>query len=542
MGIGPSKEKIRQILQNSCNEEKHINLNNIDYIPYRNDYFSSTHMGTTILSDTPNTSISLIEASSLEAVPITARATTVSVTQYPYCTIGTLFVTFPNSPEERIYTCFLIEANIVVTLATNIYDLSKGGKAIEIKTSFSKELISPENVFILDEDNNNKKREPFHNIAVLIYNENITNDWIGVKVMTEKDLTDKDVLLMASVGINMTQKINTPYNNNNSINNSSSCITPNEALIPNDTGNSSDNTNETTQKCATHINYSEIHETTVSLHSCLQDQSDDPVKLSRCRGGPVYYKGYDNGIYCIGFLDNKYYLQPMTTKVFHFLVKCIYKGKALKKKKTNNIEEDKIYKLDLSKNDFGPLDIKYFSEFDLINLTQLDLSSNSIKSQGAFYLSQGKYPHLRKLNLSFNEIGDEGITYISNAIFGSLEQLLLFHNNITSDGIRALCKADFIPNLVVQSLSDNPNITDEGCKWIKENKNWTRLPLLNLNRTGLTDASISLLSSSAMPTLRKIHLNGNKFTEKICNEIQAWKLTGLSIEYDNIRRSIKMGK
>ena len=542
MGIGPSKEKIRQLLQNSCNDEKHINLNHINYIPYHNDYFSSAHIGTTILSDTPNTSISLIEASSLETVPITARATTVSVTQYPYCTIGTLFVTFPNSPEERIYTCFLIEANIVVTLATNIYDASKGGKAIEIKTSFSKEPINLDNVFIFDEDNN-KKREPFHNIAVLIYNENVTSDWIGVKVMTEKDLTDKDILLMASVGINMTQKINIPYNSNSNI--SSRTQSTNEALIPSDTGNSNDNNvNDSlnTQKCVAHINYSEIHETIVSLHSSLKDQSDDPVKLSRCRGGPVYYKGYDNGIYCIGFLDNKYYLQPMTTKVFQFLVKCIYKGKTLKKKKQNNIEEDKIYKLDLSKNDFGPLDIKYFSEFDLINLTQLDLSSNSIKSQGAFYLSQGKYPHLRKLNLSFNEIGDEGITYISNAIFGSLEQLLLFHNNITSDGIRALCKADFIPNLVVLSLSDNPNITDEGCKWINENKNWTRLALLNLNRTGLTDASISLLSSSAMPTLRKIHLNGNEFTEKICNEIQAWKLTGLSIEYDNIRRSLKMGK
>jgi hypothetical protein len=115
----------------------------------------------------------------------------------------------------------------------------------------------------------------------------------------------------------------------------------------------------------------------------------------------------------------------------------------------------------------------------------------------------------------------------------------LFHNNISSEGIKALCKADFIPNLLILSLSENPNIMDEGCKWIKENKNWTRLAILNLNRTGLTDASISQLSSSAMPSLRKIHLSGNVFTEKICNEIQAWKLTGLSIEYDNPRKKGK---
>ena len=522
MGLGPSKAKIKDILEKSCNDEKDMALGQVDFIPHRNDYFSPTSMSASIITENSNASISLIEASSVEAVPITARTTTVNVTHYPYCAVGTLFVKFPGDNQTHLYTCFLIEANVLVTLASNVHNVAKGGRAVEVTSSFSKEKIKPSNIEIFDEDN--KKKDPSHNIAVITYPEGLVSDWIGVKVLSEGDLSDKDILLMASVGINTSQDVNTAHQDNTQHHNEST------------QGNQS-NSNE--QVLPKYINNSEIHETTVALNSSLSEELNDPEKLARCPGAPAYYKGYDNGIYCVGFLDNNYHVRPITKNVFRFLVKCLYKGKQMKKKVHKNIEEDKIYKLDLSRNDFGPLDIKYLSEFDLVNLTQLDLSSNSIKPQGAFYLSQGKYPNLRILNLNFNEIGDEGITHISNAIFGSLEQLFLFHNNISSEGIKALCKADFIPNLLILSLSENPNIMDEGCKWIKENKNWTRLAILNLNRTGLTDASISQLSSSAMPSLRKIHLSGNVFTEKICNEIQAWKLTGLSIEYDNPRKKGK---
>ena len=39
-----------------------------------------------------------------------------------------------------------------------------------------------------------------------------------------------------------------------------------------------------------------------------------------------------------------------------------------------------------------------------------------------------------------------------------------------------------------------------------------------------------------MPNLKKIQLKGNTFTENILDKIQAWKLTGLSIEYDKPKR------
>ena len=64
------------------------------------------------------------------------------------------------------------------------------------------------------------------------------------------------------------------------------------------------------------------------------------------------------------------------------------KGKLLKKKIHKGIEEDNIVKLDLSRNGFNSIDIKYFTDFDLKNLRILDLSSNLIGVQGSFFLSQ----------------------------------------------------------------------------------------------------------------------------------------------------------
>ena len=63
-----------------------------------------------------------------------------------------------------------------------------------------------------------------------------------------------------------------------------------------------------------------------------------------------------------------------------FLCDMVNKGKLLRKKVNKGIDEDNIVQLDLQRNDFGRLDIKYLTDFDLKNLRILDLSSNSIKS------------------------------------------------------------------------------------------------------------------------------------------------------------------
>ena len=69
----------------------------------------------------------------------------------------------------------------------------------------------------------------------------------------------------------------------------------------------------------------------------------------------------------------------------------VNKGKLLRKKEFNDIDEDNIAKLDMSRNNFSSFDIKYFANFNLTNLRILDLSYNSIGVQGTLYLSQGKF-------------------------------------------------------------------------------------------------------------------------------------------------------
>ena len=53
-----------------------------------------------------------------------------NIKKYPYCSIGTVSVNFQDFVETFEYACFLIDSNVVVTLASNLDNRSKGGKAI----------------------------------------------------------------------------------------------------------------------------------------------------------------------------------------------------------------------------------------------------------------------------------------------------------------------------------------------------------------------------------------------------------------------------
>ena len=195
------------------------------------------------------------------------------------------------------------------------------------------------------------------------------------------------------------------------------------------------------------------------------------------------------------------------------------------------IDEDNIVQLDLQRNDFGPLDIKYLTDFDLKNLRILDLSSNSIKPQGAFYLSQGKFNSLESLNLNFNEIGDEGLNHIANGFFSKLNSLYLFHDNISHEGIKYLVKAEFVNNLIILSLSENPNIGDTGIRYMKEHKGWGKLSILNLNYTGLTDIALTYLGEASLPKLKKLNIQGNKFTDTGKASINALRMNHIHVSY-----------
>ena len=107
----------------------------------------------------------------------------------------------------------------------------------------------------------------------------------------------------------------------------------------------------------------------------------------------------------------------------------------------------------------------------------------------------------------------------------------MFHNNISDKGIQYLCKADFISNLIILSLSENPNIGDTGIRIIRENTNWGKLTTLNLNGTGLTDIAVNYLTNSSMPSLRRLNIIGNKFSSKIGLSISSLKLNHIKVEY-----------
>ena len=133
--------------------------------------------------------------------------------------------------------------------------------------------------------------------------------------------------------------------------------------------------------------------------------------------------------------------------------------------------------------------------------------------------------------MNFNEIGDEGLNHIANGFFSKLNYLYLFHNNISVEGIKYLVKAEFVNNLIVLSLSENPNIGDTGVRIIKEHKGWSKLNTLNLNATGLTDIALQYLGEASMPKLKKLNILGNKFTENGKPSINGLRMNHIHVSY-----------
>ena len=130
---------------------------------------------------------------------------------FPYKSVGTIIAKFPVSNEIFEYTCFLINSNVVVTLASNLKNKSKGGKATSIFTSFSYEEVRWENIYIQGEEKSNGKsaqnkdknqKEDLSNLssklAVILYDNNISDEWLGVKSGEEKDFDEIDKFVVFS--------------------------------------------------------------------------------------------------------------------------------------------------------------------------------------------------------------------------------------------------------------------------------------------------------------------------------------------------------
>ena len=515
MGLGPSKEKIRKILEHSITNPISSDQKNIK-IEYKFDYAgaaaeaeensNASTRGGDNKGGSENDSFILSQevTQTLDNPTLNVK----NMNKFPYSAIGTITCKFPvDENKEFIYTCFLIDTNVVLTLASNLESNSKGGKAKSIVTSFSKEQVKWENIIIQgsetkgkgkkEKDKDKNQNEALDNLqsklAVIFFDDSIGKEWIGVEGGKKEDFEGRDTFAVFSFE---------------------------------DKGTTTDGDDSKGE-----IKFREIFISNINPFTQKLDDANIANLIKQSPGSPIYYNDYNNGAYAIAIITDTYEFQYFDRKTMVFLANMVNKGKLLRKKVNKGIDEDNIVQLDLQRNDFGPLDIKYLTDFDLKNLRILDLSSNSIKPQGAFYLSQGKFSSLESLNLNFNEIGDEGLNHIANGFFSKLNSLYLFHDNISAEGIKYLVKAEFVNNLIILSLSENPNIGDTGVRYMKEHKGWAKLSILNLNYTGLTDVALDYLGKSSMPKLKKLNIQGNKFSEQGKANINALRMNHIHVSY-----------
>ena len=435
-----------------------------------------------------------------------------NISKFPYSAIGTISVQFPISEEIFVYTCFLIDTNVVVTLASNLKSKSKGGKAKSIVTSFSKENVKWENIFIQGEEISDKKNDEKDKIqidssenlsfklAVIIYNDKINNEWLGVEGGKKEDFEGRDIYAVFSLK---------EENDENNI--------------------AIDEKNKDKKPKLREIF---IFNKNPFFDADIEGEKEEIELISQSPGSPLYYKDYNNGAYVIAIINECFEFLYFDCKIMTFLMNMVNKAKQIRKKFNKGIDEDDIIQLNLEGKNLGPSDIKCLSNFEFKNLRILDLNNNSLKSKGVLYLSQYKlFNSLESLNLNNNKIGDEGLNNIANGFFYKLNSLYLDNNSITSVGIKYLIKAQFINNIIILSLSDNKKIGDTGIKYMKEHKGWGKLSILNINHTGITDLAIDYIGSASMPKLKKLYIRDNKFTEMAKANINALRMNHIFVYY-----------
>ena len=520
MGTNSSKNRnILQIMENSINNAKKINKDNMK-IHYKVNYNDQNNGEENLENDIRSSNNSdsddpyeyydepiNIILNNFENPKFDVK----NIYKFPYCAIGTIIVQFPLEEKEFKYTCFLISSNVVVTLACNLENRFIGGKATSIRTSFSKENIKWENVYFQKEEkpkvNNNQNQDKNQNeeletltskLAVILYDDNISNEWLGVEGGKKEDFEEVEKYVVFSY--------EKRSDNNNEI----------------DEGEEKDS-------------QTKFREVLIDIYNpfLLFQKNDEFYQkinlIDQSPGSPLYYKDSDFGAYVIAIINDCYEIQYFDKQTMIFLSDMVYKGKLFCKKKNKGIDDENVVQLDLHGQNLGSANIKYIADFDLKNLRILDLSNNSIKSEGVFNLCKGKFNSLESLNLSSNKIGDEGLNHLSKVIFISLNKLYLSCNNISSEGIKYLVKAKFINNLNILDLSENQKIGDIGIRNMKEHKRWENLNILNLDYTGLTDLGLNYLVEISKPKLKKLNIQGNKFTENGNNFINTLKSNNIEV-------------
>lgn len=481
MGLGPSKEKIHNLLYHAMEADQ---IEKTKIIPYLGQ--SQRKESHPLSMELENGSSFISEKSAdCDKSNYYERSFPANISIYPFCAIGILSVRFPNMLQLEKSTATMIASNVAVTLSSNLFNDDLGGLASEVL--FNNQKVNKDNIYI--NPNYVQTRKNCDNYAMISFSNDIIDSWMGVEVTTEEELYCKDLNIYGWTNVMNGKDL-----------------------------------------------ASELRGMGIRIYSAEDNCLQYNVELSSGQeGAPIFYKDEDGGCIIVGLHtyesneSKEGYGIKITNLSFDFFKKGMAKANNLKRQSSKKINEDKVIQLNLCGHDFGPLDVKYLIEFNLINLTLLDLSSNSIQPQGAFYLSQGRYPNLAILNLSFNEIGDEGVEHLSKASFRSLSQLYLFHNNIGKNGVMSLCSSGLTTRLEVLSLSENEDIQDEGCRIFSQSKRFPLLNTLNLNKAGITDKGVKFIRAAYMPSLKKIQLTNNLLTKEVDDEIISWKQSGMEI-------------
>ena len=286
---------------------------------------------------------------------------------FPYSTIGTISVKFPISDEVFEYTWILIDVNVVVTLASNLENKNKGGRAISIMTSFSKEKVKWENIYIQGEEkgkiknvknlNENKSLDNISSkLAVILYGTEIGNEWLGVEMLKKEDLEFKDKFAVFPL-----KEVN---------DNANTIIEGEEKVFQ--------------QKFRELF----IYNANPFLDAAKNGDEKDLELIKKSPGTPLFYRDFNNGAYVIAIINESFEFQYLDKKTMIFLANMVNKGKIIRKKENRGIDEENIIQLDLQKLDLGPLEIAYLIGYNLVNLRILDLSCNSLRGLGSFYLGK----------------------------------------------------------------------------------------------------------------------------------------------------------
>ena len=470
MGVGPSKEKLLELIKKSSKTNETENFKLDFQIDQENEICGGDE------EPLDNGNYHFMSSNKIK-----------DVKRFPYVAIGT--ITFKFSSNELIdHTCFLINKKVIVT---HLSFLKSGKKhATEITTT------------LIDEKLNIKSCAKYEkkNLAIFFLEEKSCSQWIGVdEYLKIKQNIDKknqktygQLKIIYSTGKGTISDIEKLSESNLFIEERNSI--DKNLIIP----------------YLEEINFNENINQLINAKNILKEH---------IVGGVICYKNQQNGgVYAVGIIGNNVepcYFEADTLK---YLYEQVYKAKL---SNTDGIDENNIIELDLSKKSIGPSHIKILTEFNLSNLKKLNLLKNQIGPQGAFYLGQSKFSNLEILILNFNEIGDEGIQYLSKGPFLGLKYLYLFHNNISNIGVGYILDSIFIDTLLLLDLSDNPNIDGGGIESIKnriQSNNNVLKELLCLNLSGTTinsDAALEKLDQIQFPKLKKLILQDIDFSK--CN-------------------------